>query len=178
MPATINNASSKITLKGLGDLLGPSAFCAVCGNGHCEKGYIDAGIYFDFEGQVYLCVTCVSQIAEVAGMLSLEETKHMQDMNSELAKENAELKEKVANYSEQLKQYDGLITGINERRGTNITISGSNAFAKQPEVDESNNHTIDELISDGEGNDSIVTESVKDDGRPDTERIERSDISF
>lgn len=113
--AKILSGSDKMQVKGIGELQGPSAFCASCGNGTCEAGYIDTGIYYEYEGQVYLCMSCVTEVAETSGMLSMEESNFLQRNNEALAEINATLKAKVDSYAEQLKSYDNIISGIAER---------------------------------------------------------------
>lgn len=79
--------------------LGHPGTCALCGSGTCELGYVDLDIYFEWEGNVYLCMWCAKQVAKVIGCLNPEESKHLEELNLSIAQELKETKEKLNDYS-------------------------------------------------------------------------------
>lgn len=90
--------SARVQVRGLGSLLAP-ATCAMCGNGTQEE-YVDPAIFYDWEGQVYFCKRCTTEMAETIGCLSPEQADFLKSVNDELAARNAELEEVAAKYAE------------------------------------------------------------------------------
>jgi len=92
------NPSSRIQVRGLGELLAP-AVCSLCGNGMHEK-YVDPAIWYEWEGQQYFCELCVTEMAELIGCLNPEESKFLMDVNAEVSARNQELELVATAYDE------------------------------------------------------------------------------
>lgn len=105
----LENPSARMHFRGVGDLLFPGS-CCVCGNGTNSAGYVDIGVYFDYEGQVYLCITCLTEAAETGGMLSIEQSEFLKDLCTKVATENEELRTIAKEMSERVEQYESAIT--------------------------------------------------------------------
>lgn len=103
-----NTPSDKMQVLGIADLRHPGT-CMVCGNGTHPDGYVDLGVWYEYEGNCYICSLCLKQAAEVIGCLVPEEAKALQEafsaMNDVLT--TAELNLKVAR--ERLAVYDDAI---------------------------------------------------------------------
>lgn len=131
-------ASDRMQLVNIGQLMHPGA-CAVCGNGTCQFGYIQLGVYFEYEGEIYLCMTCLTQAAETGGMLSVEEAQYIQESNNTTATELLATKNELKEANEQLDAY------ISVFKSSGIRISGPGAMASDPV--ESNNTPDGNVVS-------------------------------
>lgn len=89
-----NDPSARMQLRSLGELVHPGT-CMVCGNGNCEDGYIDLGVFFDYEGTMYLCKKCCYQAGETFGMFTPEEVRQTQDLAEKLAQANETLTQEL-----------------------------------------------------------------------------------
>ena len=107
----IPDASARMQLRNMGELGHPAA-CAVCGNGTCDEGYVDIGVYYEYEGMMYLCIPCLTEAAETGGMLSIEQVRELKEITNEALAENKVLKTRQVKMNERLKHYDALL-GIN-----------------------------------------------------------------
>lgn len=105
---TTENPSSRMHYRGIGDLMFPGS-CCVCGNGTNQAGYVDIGVYYEYEGQVYLCLDCVTEAAETGGMLSLEVSNHLKELATQVAEDNKALRQLNLEMSERLGHYDSLL---------------------------------------------------------------------
>lgn len=105
----LENPSARMHYRGVGELLFPGS-CCVCGNGTNPAGYVDIGVYFDYEGQVYLCISCLTEAAETGGMLSIEQSEFLKDLCTKVATENEELRTIAKEMSERVEQYESAIT--------------------------------------------------------------------
>jgi hypothetical protein len=106
-----NTPSDRVQLVGLGELLNP-AKCMICGSGNCEQGYARLGVWYDFEGEQYLCRTCVVQVAELFNCLTPEEAEHQHEQASAIANENLQLRTELGVANERLSVFDAAIRGI------------------------------------------------------------------
>lgn len=86
--------SDRVQLRETGELRTPGN-CALCGNATCLDGYVDLDIYFDWEGNIYLCMNCAKQVSKVIGCLLPDETKALHALYEENARELNETKEKL-----------------------------------------------------------------------------------
>ncbi len=115
--------SDRVQLIGRSQLMHPGC-CALCGSGNCEDGYVDTGIYYDYEGQVYFCMTCVEQIINVVGGFTGDQTAML---NAELAGKVTELssvKEELETARGRVQQYDALLSGLASARDNgDVTIN-------------------------------------------------------
>lgn len=117
-----NTPSDRVQVVGRGDLLHPGS-CALCGSGNCDEGYVNTGIYYDYEGQVYFCITCTRQIAEVIGCLIPEEANILREQVNEVAKTNKNLTEQLEAANERLRAIDIAFGALN------LTTPNGNPFS-------------------------------------------------
>jgi hypothetical protein len=106
-----NTPSDRMHLVGLGELLSP-ARCMVCGNGTCEEGYVQLGVWYDYEGEQYICRTCLVQAAELIGCLEPGEAQHLQGQATKLAEDNTRISHELAEANERLTVFNGAIASI------------------------------------------------------------------
>jgi hypothetical protein len=92
--------SDRVQVRAIGELQSP-ATCALCGSGNCDEGYVDTGVWVDYFGNVYYCMTCVEQIIGVIGALTIAESKQLTDANNELIIANKQLTTEI----EELREY-------------------------------------------------------------------------
>jgi hypothetical protein len=81
------------------------AKCAFCGIGHNDEGrrrFIDTSLDLDFYGVVYMCTTCLNEIAESLGYISNDKWNglklkldHIRDENELVKAENDGLRDAV-----------------------------------------------------------------------------------
>src|SRR5690349_9541715 len=81
---------SKFHVRNQGELMHP-ACCTTCGSGSCDEGFVDLGTYYDYEGQLYICMFCVYGITETVGLLNRFEIDFLKNKSEELATQNSEL---------------------------------------------------------------------------------------
>lgn len=96
-------------MRSMGELLHP-AQCMVCGNGTCEQGYLDLGVFFDFEGTMYLCFTCITQAGETAGMYTPEEMQLAESIGEKALGEVSALTSEVESLRESNNSLSFLLT--------------------------------------------------------------------
>jgi hypothetical protein len=149
--------------------------CALCGSGNCDDGYVNTGIYYDYEGQMYLCNTCAIQVAEVIGCLSPDETVHLQGLLSDTAKELASVKAELEANNERLNDYDALLLGALTASDFGLDSPSGDTIKAESEPADAEPGLTDGtpvLSDDGE---SDAKESVKSVGRRKPPRTQRSD---
>lgn len=150
--------SDRAQLRSIGELMHPGS-CALCGSGNCDDGYVDLGIYYDYEGQMYLCRYCTEQVAAVMGCLSADESAFLQATNVDLAAQLTALKAQLEEVNERLGLYDSLLSGI-----------ASNSSDSEPTVIDSldiNLNEIDEADnSDGEQLELPITSGESESAEP------------
>jgi hypothetical protein len=106
-----NTPSDRVQLVGRGDMLHPGC-CALCRSGVCEEGYVDLGVYFDYEGQMYLCHTCTQQVAEVIGCLIPSEAAILHALVNSVQAENVVLKTELEVARDRLAAYDSVLANL------------------------------------------------------------------
>lgn len=158
MPKTLS-PSDRMQVRNIGELMHPGA-CCVCGSGTCQQGYIDIGVYYDYEGQMYLCMTCLTEAAETAGMLSLEESEHLIEQNKQLAAELTDLTATNKELSEQNEQFNNLLRPLAERSVADRLISISVPSDSPTDEGQGDETVTDESVSKRESDESVVTESA------------------
>jgi len=89
--------------------LSAPAKCAFCGIGHNDEGrrlFIDTSLDLDFYGVVYMCSTCLNEIAESLGYISNDKwdglrlkTQYLNEENNNLKGENEGLRVAVSSLS-------------------------------------------------------------------------------
>lgn len=107
----VTTASDRVQVRSQGELMHPGA-CALCGSGNHDDGYVDLGVYYDYEGQVYLCMTCVAQVIHTVDGLTVDEAEFLKDINNNLAQENARLTEELQVANERNAKWTDLISGL------------------------------------------------------------------
>lgn len=126
----VTTPSDRVQLIDRGSLLHPGC-CALCGSGNCDEGYVDTGIYYDYEGQVYFCWNCAMQIAAVIGCLSADEHGIMRALLEETAAKLKATEEELGNANERLNTYDTFIIGaINSSDARIIALDPESAEAQ------------------------------------------------
>lgn len=100
-----NTPSDRVQLVGRGDLRHPGC-CAVCGSGNGEEGYVDLGVYYDYEGQMYLCWTCTAQVAEVIDCLLPSEAAILKELVEQTELRNKDLQTQLEAANERLRAFD------------------------------------------------------------------------
>lgn len=69
-----NDPDARIHMVSRGEMLHPGS-CMVCGSGDPERTYLTLGVFFDYEGSMYICHLCGAQIGETLGLFTSEEVK-------------------------------------------------------------------------------------------------------
>lgn len=123
-----NDPSARMQIRSRGELVHPGR-CMVCGSGNCDEGYIDLGVYFDYEGTMYLCKTCCYQAGETFGMFTPDEVKSQQELIERLTTENKTLTEELENVAPIVTIYQRSLADFVDSH--DITASG--LVPKQPE---------------------------------------------
>lgn len=145
-----NTPSDRVQLVGLGELLSP-ATCMICGNGTCDEGYVRLGVFYDFEGEQYLCRTCVIQVAELFGCLTPEEAQHLQHQAELLAAENATINTNLGDAHERLRVFYDALAGISPDLSgvlsSNSSDSGAEGVGLTVTVDADDSGRADEAES-------------------------------
>ena len=149
-----NDPSARMHVLSRGLLQFP-AQCMVCGNGSHDDGYLDIGVFFDYEGQCYLCMTCAYQAGETVGLFTPAEVKHTQDIAEKLAEENEALKKELDDAKQHLASANNLLRSrflvnsdfagpasedpkpINRNSDDNLSDASSRHVSRKPEVKES-----------------------------------------
>lgn len=129
--------SDRVQVRKIGELRHPGT-CALCGNATCLEGYVDLDIYYEYEGNVYLCMNCVKQVCFVVGALLPDESKHLNELNLEMAQLVKSLKEQLSDYQ----HIDTLISRIAISTPNSVSdavgsVIESVAESEQPDPNES-----------------------------------------
>lgn len=111
MPEFNHSPSDRMQLAGLGELLSP-ATCMHCGSGTCEQGYVRLGVWYEFEGEQYLCRNCCVQAAELLGCLTPDEAQHLQEQATMLAAQNEIATRELEDARERLVVFDRAISNV------------------------------------------------------------------
>lgn len=103
-----NDPSARMQLRPAGELRMPAA-CAVCGNGTCEEGFLDLDCFVEFHGMVYLCMNCLIQAGEAAGMFTREQVEHLNGQMTMLLEQNEILTSELADANESVRSLNHLL---------------------------------------------------------------------
>ncbi len=131
-------ASDRVQVVSQGELMHPGA-CALCGSGNSDEGYINMGIWYEYEGQQYYCMNCVRQIIAVVGGLTDEQAEHLNGLNEELVGRNAALRNELEEANELLGKWNGLINSIGVTDAT-LTAFGNAIVGDVNKADSSNSN--------------------------------------
>ena len=104
-------SDSKMQLVGQGDLVHPGS-CMVCGSGNYEKGYVNLGVWYEYEGNMYLCGNCLSEAGEIIGMLTAAEVTEMNALHAKIAQDNERLTSELEQANERLSVFDAAMRSI------------------------------------------------------------------
>ncbi len=126
-------ASDRVQVVSQGELLHPGA-CALCGSGNSDEGYINMGIWYEYEGQQYYCMNCVRQIIAVVGGLTDDQAEHLNGLNEELVGRNTALRTELEEANELLGKWNGLINSIGVSDAT-LTAFGNAISVDASEAD-------------------------------------------
>lgn len=121
-PTTVNY-DARMRLRGQSELMVPGV-CCVCGSGNSDH-YVDIGVYYEYEGQMYLCLNCLTEAAETGGMLSIEVGNHLKELATQIATTNTELVAQVKEMSERLGHFDAIIASSNPSPTPDSSVSVS-----------------------------------------------------
>lgn len=171
--------SDRFQLRGVGDLMSP-AHCMVCNNGLVREGYVDLSIFFDYEGQMYMCFFCVEEAAAIFGILGLTESNLMLADNKRLVDENAELKVELENVNERIAGLDRFLNRsssasnlLSEPLG--VAINGTEAAEGTGTTEDagSSPESSDAVITGSASGESVTEESVTEQGSDDVSATKR-----
>jgi hypothetical protein len=139
-----NDPSARMQLRSAGELMAP-ATCAVCGSGNCEEGYLDLATFVEFHGTIYLCMTCLVQAGETAGMFTMEQVQHLNNQlnslleaNTLLTSENQRVTELNANLNGVLAAQFGIVSDVpSEPPSEDVAVITESTDDRESEVEES-----------------------------------------
>lgn len=98
----------RVQLVSLGQLMHPGC-CALCRTGNCDEGYVDLNIFFDYEGQIYLCMDCVNnEVIPATGGFTLDVAEVARQNVKELNALVIELRADLEKSNDRLAKYDDL----------------------------------------------------------------------
>lgn len=170
----VTTPSDRVQLIDRGSLMHPGC-CALCGSGNCDEGYVDTGIYYDYEGQVYFCWNCAMQIAAVIGCLSSDEHGIMRALLENTAAKLKATEEELGRATERLNDYDSLML-----RALTIGDDGPAAVSGDPVTSQSTNESDESVVSNAsidstDVGEPVVKKPVASGGRRKPARTQRSD---
>lgn len=166
-----NDPDSRMHVRGIGELMHPGC-CAVCGNGNCETGYIDLGVFYDYEGQVYLCMTCVNEVADTAGLLTDTEARFLQAQNKDLAESTRKVTEQLEKALERLDHFNSLFGDVFNHHPDVI------ADSNEPANESTDGELIDGSVTERETDDTVVDQPSEVEGPIDVSRVKPSNIEL
>lgn len=89
--------SRKIQLRNRGELMPPGC-CAVCGSADPDRSYVDFGLWYDYEGGIYICSLCFDEAAtKVVGYFTEDQHKELLNHNNKLLLKVEELQTEIDN---------------------------------------------------------------------------------
>jgi hypothetical protein len=168
----VHTPSDKVQVRSQGELMSPGT-CALCGTGTCDEGYVDTAVFVDFFGNVYYCMNCIRQIIGVIRALTPEEAAILTAQVNETAAENAALKAEVESLREYKSSIDSLIVGA---IGGDLDLNFSLGLGANENATRSNESTDESPDLSGVG-ESVLEESVTDEGPDSVTSDERSDAT-
>lgn len=155
-----NGPSDRMQFVGMGGLAHPGD-CMVCKNGTCEKGYIRLGVYYDFEGEQYLCWYCLVQAAEILGCLIPDEANSLREVINNLVRENNVMTTELGKANERLAAFDFVLAGISGLPSIDVILASADATQES----ESHDTVVDSNVEGRTDSESEASESVTEPGR-------------
>lgn len=160
--------SDRLQLRSRGELLHPGS-CAICGSSDPERTYVDTGIFYDYEGRIYICNICGTQIGEILGLFTPDE---IELTNKQLD----ESLTKIVVLEKELEDARPIMDSITSMFG-NLSSSNSEPSVPADSEPEGSSETSDEVTSDAVSGEPEVTEPVSKPGRTDTSGSKRGNGS-
>lgn len=122
--------------------------CFLCGSSKREA-FLDTNINIEFHGAVYLCQTCVEEIAAYFGMASSKRTSHLEERSEHLASQVYEFQKE----NERLRQLVDGFTYLSEFHSTNgdTSLPGSVSGESVSESSDDSSPAGEEQVGVGEG---------------------------
>jgi hypothetical protein len=164
-----NDPSARMQVRSMGELMHP-AQCMVCGNGNCDEGYLDLGVFYDYEGHMYLCMICATQAGETIGLFTPDEVKSQQELIEKLTNENESLTAEVTDARpvlDALSNLFGMPLGIDDLDSAAIS-----AVADTEPVN------VTEAVSGTDSGESEPEEPVANKRRGNSTRVKSGNITF
>lgn len=165
--------SARIQVRRAGELMTP-AQCACCGFGGVEREYLDFSIWYEYEGQVYICTLCMEEAGHALQMSTADEFNHLKALYQRM-QEKYESQEAELNVLRELR---------NNLSRLNLLSDFSGAVDSADEVNESDSpdnadaaDVVNEPAGDGTEPSSEPTESGKISGPNDPPRLTGSNGS-
>ena len=107
-----SNPGSRMQIVGFDGLMHP-ATCMVCGSGNREGGYLRLGVYFDYEGEMYICIDfCLTELINTVGGLTRDEAVTVYTAANNALERVAQLEAELEYVNGRLVSYDALLSGI------------------------------------------------------------------
>lgn len=104
-----SDPGARMQIVGLGELMHPGT-CMVCGSGTRDSGYVRLGVYYDYEGEMYLCKEfCLPELIKTVNGLTEDEAKTMVDMSNTILEQHEALKAELERANGRLLHYDSLL---------------------------------------------------------------------
>lgn len=149
--------SRRIIARTRGELQHPGS-CAICGGSDPDRTFVDIGVYYDYEGNVYICHLCFDEAAvKVMGYFTREEHLQLLAQNNILIEQNQKLQAELDSYG-----------SLNE-------VLGQFGLSSMPTADALDSLGVEVPVADGKGpedGESETPESVNGEGPKDSERSE------
>lgn len=162
--------SRRIVPRTRGDLRHPGS-CACCGGDNPEITYVDFGIYFDYEGTMYICETCFREAVQVMGFFTPEEVADQLAQLNSLIEQNAALTSELNNARPIL---DSVLSLAGNSGALSAAITSEFANLDDSES-EGGSPTADEDAVSGESSAEELTVSERRSDTGGTELRERSE---
>lgn len=145
--------------------------CFVCQVGTRQEGYVNLDVYYDYEGQMYICVLCLKEVASLAGFLLPEESEFLQQRSEAVAEELASVKEQLDHANERLSHYDGVFRSVALSVAPDDSLPGENVTS----VLNASGGAVSHVVKRAGSGKSKSKESVTQSGSNDTARPTGSD---
>lgn len=164
--------SDSMRLLGRGELPAPAA-CFKCGSGNCEEGYVDFGVFFDFEGEMLACRDCVLKAAELVGCMPPSVVDDVKEKVEVLSAEHEEVKKELENAKQRLSVFNSMFADYATANPDAMRVSDS----ETPEQSAGKLHADSSTQSDSSGSGSKPPKPTKVAGRSDSKQSATSDES-
>ncbi len=164
---TKTDPGARMHIVGLGQLMHPGT-CMVCGSGVRESGYLAVGVYFDYEGEMYICVEyCLPEIIKMIGGLTHDEAQLIVDAANRALEQAASLKADMERLNERLIHYDALLNSY--------AVNNVGASDLVSNADSEGNINPDPVVTVSDNGESESEESTQKRRPYDFERVAGSD---